>query len=99
MSTHPSLQVTPPQSFTSSPPLTPPPTSEKASNVVANIVTEIKARQSGHSRLTEPWVEYPLNEDQYRELLRQVQSDETVLGYVREELRQESSQISAANLS
>jgi hypothetical protein len=99
MSMHPLLQVIPLQSFISSLPLTLLLTSEKVSNVVANIVTEIKARQSGHSRLTEPWVEYPLNEDQYRELLQQVQSDETVLGYVREELRQESSQISASNLS
>jgi hypothetical protein len=98
MSTHPSLQVTPPQSFTSSPPLTPPPTSEKASHIVASIVTEIKALQSGHSRLTEPWVEYPLNEDQYGELLRQIQSDETLWSYVREELRYESSHIGAANL-
>lgn len=87
MSTHPSLQVTPPQSFASGPPLTPPPTSEKASPVVTSILTEIRARQAGHNRLPEPWVEYPLNEDQYGELLRQIRSDETLPGYVREELR------------
>jgi len=98
MSAHPSLQVTPPQSFTRSPPLTPPPTSEKASQVVESIVAEIKARQSRHSKSTEPWVGYSLNEGQYGELQCQIQSYESLLGYVKEELRYESSYISATNL-
>jgi hypothetical protein len=87
MSTLPSLHVTPPERFTSSPPLTLPPTSEKASRIVNRIVTEIKAREAGHSSLTEPWVVYPLSKDQYGELLREIQKDETLLGYVKQKLR------------
>ena len=57
---------------------------------MASIVAEIKARQSGHSRLTAPSAKYPLNEHQYGDLVRQVQSDEAFLGYVKDELRYES---------
>lgn len=83
---HPSLQVTPPQSFRSSPP-TPPPTIKKTSDAVVGIVAEIKTRRSGHSRLNQPWASYPLSKDQYVELIQQVETNASLNGYVNQELR------------
>ncbi|OAQ59075.1 hypothetical protein VFPPC_12275 [Pochonia chlamydosporia 170] len=83
----PSLRVTPPQSFRSSPPPTPPPTVKKASDATARIIAKIKARRSGLSSSNEPWVSYPLSEDQYTELTQQVQSDASLRGYVNQDLR------------
>ncbi|KAG8408025.1 hypothetical protein J3459_018261 [Metarhizium acridum] len=84
---HTRLQVTPPQSFRSSPPPTPPPTGEKPSRAVTGIIEDIKTRQSGHSRFTDSWIRYPLNEGQYAELLQRVQSDELLWDYVNHKLR------------
>lgn len=92
-----SAQVTPPESFTSNSPPTPPPTSEKASPIVSRITTAIKAR--GQSDLIEPWVSYPLNENQYEELLLEIQNDPTILGDLKEGLRYESRHGGDSNLS
>lgn len=79
---------TPPESFTNPPP-TPPPTDEKIKHIVPLIVEEIKSRKDG-AGFTEAWTEYQLDEKEYKELLRLLESDECLWEFVRHKLRYES---------
>jgi len=78
---------TPPGSFTN-PPLTPPPSKEKIKSRVTRIVEEIKRRKDGVGS-AKAWIEYKLDKKDYKELLRLLESDESLWGFVRHKLRYE----------
>jgi hypothetical protein len=92
------LQVTSPQSFSSSPPLTPPPTDEKASQLITGIIAEIRRRKDGRSPSTEPWTRYTLDENQYKDLLHRVQSNESLWAFLQHKLRYENESVRATTM-
>ncbi|KAF7858464.1 hypothetical protein EAF04_009064 [Stromatinia cepivora] len=84
--THPNQYATPPGSFTS-PPLTPPPTTEKTSSLVSRIIEEIRNRQEGRNVTSEPWIDYSLDPKGYKELQQELQRDESLWGFTQHKLR------------
>lgn len=76
---------TPRGSFSTSP-LTPPPTDEKIKNSVSLIVKEIRSRKVGAGS-SKAWLEYHLDEKEYKELLRLLESDEFLWEFWRNKLR------------
>ena len=68
----PLLQITPPESFTSSPP-TPPASEEKSATSISRILAEVARHKAGHCLPAgEYWIRFPLDEQQYEELQRQL---------------------------
>jgi hypothetical protein len=66
------LQITPPESFTSSPP-TPPPTEERTLKSISQILAEVRQYKGGYSLLVgKHWLRFPLERDQYGDLQRQL---------------------------
>ncbi|KAH8726369.1 hypothetical protein GQ44DRAFT_758681 [Phaeosphaeriaceae sp. PMI808] len=81
-----SLQITPPQSFTSSP-LTPPATEEKTVTPISRILEVIGRRKAGRRLPTsEHWLRFPLNRDQYEDLHRQLREGD-LWGYYEDKIR------------
>ncbi len=69
------LQITPPESFTSSPP-TPPATEEKIVPSISRILAAIKQHKAGNRiRTGEHWLRVSLDGNQYEELQRQLRKD------------------------
>jgi hypothetical protein len=65
-----SLQITPPESFTSSPP-TPPATWEKSVPSISRILAEVKRRKDGYCLTAgEHWLRFSLDVNQYEDLQR-----------------------------
>src|SRR5450432_451789 len=83
-----SLQMTPPESFTS-PPLTPPATDEKTgTTAISRIIEEIRRRKEGHSLSTrEAWLRFTLGTHQYRDLRQQLQNDTSLWHFFEHKLR------------
>jgi hypothetical protein len=70
-----SLQITPPESFTSSP-LTPPTTEEKSVSSISRILTEVRRHRDGYCLTTgEHWLRFSLDVFQYKNLQRQLRKD------------------------
>ncbi|KAF7855403.1 hypothetical protein EAF04_010146 [Stromatinia cepivora] len=76
--------VTSPQNFTSEPLLNLPPADKK---ITLQIVQEIKRRRVGRSTCKNPWREYELNAEEYAEVLRLIERDESLAGFVKHKLR------------
>jgi len=75
MSTQKSLQTTPPESFTISPP-TPPATEEKTLTSISQILAEVRRHRDGYSLPAgEHWLRFPLEVYHYGDLERQLQED------------------------
>jgi hypothetical protein len=67
-----SLQITPPESFTSSPP-TPPATEEKTLTSIPQILAEVRRHKDGHIlRTSQHWLRFSLEENNYENLQRQL---------------------------
>jgi len=67
-----SLQITPPESFTSSPP-TPPATEEKTLTSIPQILAGVRRHKDGYSLPAgEHWLRFSLEEDHYRNLQRKL---------------------------
>ncbi|KAF7880234.1 hypothetical protein EAF00_012046 [Botryotinia globosa] len=81
--------ITPPQSFTyKTALLTPPPTDKKTTKATSKVVQEIQRRKIGRNLSnTSPWKVYKLNEEEYAEVLRLVESDKSLQGFVKDKLR------------
>ncbi|ESZ91860.1 hypothetical protein SBOR_7766 [Sclerotinia borealis F-4128] len=80
------LSVTPSENFTDQP-LTPPPTGEKTTQLVFQILQEIKNRRAGRSYHNETWLEYKLKDEEYVDLLRLIESNESLRGFCGDKLR------------
>ncbi|KAI9734349.1 MAG: hypothetical protein M1834_002455 [Cirrosporium novae-zelandiae] len=80
------LHATPSTSFTT-PPLTPPPTDKKKRRLILHIVEEIKARKVGYHAPIKPWATYSLETRDFKNLLKVLQSDESLWGFVIHKLR------------
>ncbi|KAG9229628.1 hypothetical protein BJ875DRAFT_488739 [Amylocarpus encephaloides] len=69
------LQITPPESFTSSPP-TPPATEEKSVPAISHVLAEVRQHKDGHYPAPgEHWHKFPLNGHQYDGLQRQLRKE------------------------
>jgi hypothetical protein len=69
------LQITPPESFTSSPP-TPPATEEKTVTSISRILAEVKQHRAGNCQPAgEHWLRFSLDVYQYEELQRQLRKE------------------------
>ncbi|KAF7852606.1 hypothetical protein EAF04_010937 [Stromatinia cepivora] len=71
--------VTPPQSFISKTPPTPPLTDEKTTQAASQVVREIKRRKTGRSICNNAWEEYKLNEEEYTEIRLFLSAERLVL--------------------
>lgn len=70
------LQITPPESFTSSPP-TPSTTEEKSVPAISHVLAEVRRHRDGHYPAPgEQWLKFPLNGHQYDNLQRQLRKDD-----------------------
>lgn len=67
------------------PPLTPPPTVEKLSRSAQSVVNLLRLHLAGHR--PRPWWERRLRPDHYTEVLRMLDSDETLRNYVEDKVR------------
>ena len=77
--------ITPPGSVLE-PPLTPPPTEEKPlSRSAQSVVNLLRLHQAGHR--PQPWWEHRLRPDQYTQVLRVLDSDESLRNYVEDKVR------------
>ncbi|KAL9618293.1 MAG: hypothetical protein Q9160_007004 [Pyrenula sp. 1 TL-2023] len=81
-------QITPPQSFTSSP-LTPPSTDEKgkAFKQTSRVIALFKGRELGKGTDIIPWTEFQLGPGEYREIERRLGKDKGLLGFVTNKTR------------
>lgn len=81
-------QITPPQSFTSSP-LTPPSTDEKekAFEQTSRVIALFKGRELGKGIDIVPWTEFQLVQGEYREIERRLGQDKGLLGFVKNKTR------------
>ena len=79
--------VTPPESFTNYPPLTPPPTDEKSLSVVSHIIEVIRNRWEGRNFTDSSWLVYPLDLKGYQDLQLEIQKDESLWSFVQHKLR------------
>jgi hypothetical protein len=66
--------TTPPSSFTATP-LTPPPSEQKPSAVLKDILDEIGARKSGFRYSEQSWLCYHLSSIEYKDLEERLRSD------------------------
>jgi hypothetical protein len=77
--------ITPPGSVLE-PPLTPPPTEEKPlSRSAQSVVNLLRLHLAGHR--PQPWWERRLRPDQYTQVLRVLDSDESLRNYVEDKVR------------
>ena len=79
-------KATPPGSFLD-PPLTPPPTEEKELSRSARAVLDCLELHRAGRRPLEPWWQHRLIPDDYREVLRVLDGDECLRGYVEDKVR------------
>lgn len=85
------LKITPPTSFTGKPP-TPDSLPKdrrpiKRSPEARAILQHFKDIQRGVDKERNPWQIFPLNPEDYEELLRLIEEDEQLEGYVEDKLR------------
>jgi hypothetical protein len=78
--------ITPPSSFVDAP-LTPPPTNEKAFTQAPRVIALFKDIQAGRDINQHPWTEFQLAQEEYDEVERRLEQDESLLGYVKDKIR------------
>src|SRR2546421_5509922 len=79
--------ITPPSSFGVAPPLTPPPTSEKAFSQAPRVIALFKDIEAGRHIKQHPWTEFQLVQGEYDEIERQLERDEWLWGFVKNKVR------------
>ena len=79
-------KVTPPGSFIKAP-LTPPPTSTRATERVQEILDLLRCHKDGRRTLGPPWRKYRLRRGDYDHLLRLLKQDSPLRGYVEDKIR------------
>ncbi|KAK5011711.1 hypothetical protein BJ546DRAFT_690914 [Cryomyces antarcticus] len=79
-------RITPPSSFVN-PPLTPPPTGEKAFVQAARVVQLFRDRKAGRPIRLDPWTRFQLIPGEYSEIQSRIERDESLRGYTRDKIR------------
>ncbi|KAK4996010.1 hypothetical protein LTR66_004285 [Elasticomyces elasticus] len=79
-------RITPPSSFVN-PPLTPPPTKEKAFVQVARVLQLFRDRKAGRPTRRDPWTRFQLASGEYDDIQRQIERDESLHGYIEDKIR------------
>ncbi|ORY12467.1 hypothetical protein BCR34DRAFT_563855 [Clohesyomyces aquaticus] len=81
-----SQHITPPSSFVD-PPLTPPPTDERAYTQASRVIALFKDIEVGKPVTQPPWTEFQLVRGEYDEIERQLDQDKLLCGYVKDKIR------------
>ncbi|KFY32935.1 hypothetical protein V495_08593 [Pseudogymnoascus sp. VKM F-4514 (FW-929)] len=80
-----SEKVTPPGSFTA--PLTPPPTDQKPTTSVVNVLQYMRGRKNGRNVSKSSWLEWKLQPSEYDELLCLLKNDKSLWVFVETKVR------------
>jgi hypothetical protein len=79
-------RITPPSSFTDEP-LTPPLTDKKPFATAPRIIAFFRHIQAGRNTNQRPWIEFQLVRGEYDEIVRTLQEDDVLAGYVKDKIR------------
>lgn len=69
------------------PPLTPPPTSDKVFTQATLIIALFEEIKVGRHDRQNPWIPFQLARGEYYELERQLKRDQSLFGYVKDKIR------------
>ena len=78
-------KITPTGSFVNTPPTPPPSEEKKLSTSAQSVLNCFKLHREG--RRLQSWRQHPLTPDQYTEVLRALDGDEPLRGYVEDKIR------------